>query len=87
VGEAIGDVQQTVGYAMILSTLALVAGFAVLATSEFVPTIYFGVLVSLAMLGGLAGNLILLPLLLWLISWRERRQEGLPADSIGTETS
>lgn len=75
VAEAIGDVQQTVGYAMILSTFALVAGFAVLATSEFVPTIYFGVLVSLAMLGGLAGNLVLLPLLLWQVSWRERRGE------------
>jgi hypothetical protein len=76
VAEAIGDVQQTVGYAMILSTFALVAGFAVLATSEFVPTIYFGVLVSLAMLGGLAGNLVILPLLLWLVSWRERREES-----------
>jgi uncharacterized protein len=76
VAEAIGDVQQTVGYAMILSTFALVAGFAVLATSEFVPTIYFGVLVSLAMLGGLAGNLVILPLLLWLVSWRERRAES-----------
>ena len=29
-----------------------------------VPTVYFGVLVSLAMLGGLAGNLVLLPVLL-----------------------
>jgi predicted RND superfamily exporter protein len=76
VAEAIADVQQTVGYAMILSTFALVAGFAVLATSEFVPTIYFGVLVSLAMLGGLAGNLVILPLLLWLVSWRERRAES-----------
>jgi len=85
VADAIGDVQQTVGYAMILSTFALVAGFAVLATSEFVPTIYFGVLVSLAMLGGLAGNLVLLPLLLWLVSWRERREAELPADSIVTE--
>lgn len=71
--EAIAEVQQTVGFAMLLSTLALVAGFAVLATSQFVPTIYFGVLVSLAMLGGLAGNLVLLPLLLWLVNWRERK--------------
>ena len=76
--DAIAEVQRTVGFAMILSTLALVAGFAVLATSEFVPTIYFGVLVSLAMLGGLAGNLVILPLLLWLVCWRERREEDLP---------
>jgi predicted RND superfamily exporter protein len=28
------------------------------------PTVYFGLLVSLAMLGGLLGNLVLLPTLL-----------------------
>ena len=61
--------QQSVGQAVIFSTLALIVGFSVLVTSQFVPTIYFGALVSLAMLGGLAGNLIVLPLLL---SWVER---------------
>ena len=49
---------------MVFSTLALVVGFSVLCTSQFVPTIYFGVLVSLTMLGGLAGNLVVLPVLL-----------------------
>jgi len=48
----------------VFSTLALIIGFSILATSQFVPTIYFGVLVSFSMLGGLLGNLILLPLLL-----------------------
>jgi predicted RND superfamily exporter protein len=67
--EALHAAHQTVGRAMIFSTLALVIGFTVLCTSQFVPTIYFGVLVSLAMLGGLAGNLIVLPLLL---AWTER---------------
>ena len=38
---------------MIFSTLALIVGFGVLITSEFVPTIYFGALMSLAMLGGM----------------------------------
>lgn len=61
--------QQSVGAAMIFSTVALMVGFSVLVTSEFVPTIYFGALMSLAMLGGLLGNLIVLPLLL---SWIER---------------
>ncbi len=49
--------------------VALIVGFGVLITSEFVPTIYFGALMSLAMLGGMLGNLIVLPLLL---SWTER---------------
>jgi predicted RND superfamily exporter protein len=43
-----------------------VIGFGALALSEFVPTIYFGVLVSLTMIGGMIGNLVLLPLLLGL---------------------
>ena len=70
VDEALAVVHQSVGRAMVFSTLALIVGFAVLATSEFVPTIYFGVLVSLAMLGGLAGNLVVLPLLLKLVTRR-----------------
>ena len=64
VGESLQAVQKSVGRAMVVSTLALIVGFAVLCTSEFVPTVYFGALVSLAMLGGMAGNLIVLPLLL-----------------------
>ncbi len=83
--DAIAEVQQTVGFAMLLSTLALVAGFSVLATSEFVPTIYFGVLVSLAMLGGLVGNLVILPLLLWLVTWRQRRHDEPASAEAGVE--
>ncbi len=68
VGDALAEVQSSVGRAMIFSTLALIIGFSVLCTSEFVPTIYFGALVSLAMLGGLLGNLVVLPLLLgWFV--------------------
>jgi predicted RND superfamily exporter protein len=54
------------------STLALVVGFSALAFSEFVPIITFGVLVSLTMLGGMVGNLIVLPLLLHLLTTRRR---------------
>ncbi|MDA1050149.1 MAG: MMPL family transporter [Planctomycetota bacterium] len=64
VPEALAEVQQTVGLAVVFSTLALIVGFSILCTSEFVPTIYFGILVSLSMLGGLVGNLVLVPLLL-----------------------
>jgi predicted RND superfamily exporter protein len=64
VTEALHSVQETVGLAVVFSTLALIVGFSVLATSQFIPTVYFGVLVSFSMLGGLVGNLILLPLLL-----------------------
>jgi len=66
--DAIDAVHQSVGRAMVFSTLALIVGFSVLCLSDFVPTIYFGALVSLSMLGGLAGNLVVLPLLLRWVS-------------------
>src|SRR5262245_65989195 len=69
VHAALAECQQSVGLAMIFSTIALIVGFGVLITSEFVPTIYFGALMSLAMLGGMLGNLIVLPLLLL---WTEK---------------
>jgi predicted RND superfamily exporter protein len=68
---ALDAAHQTVGRAMVFSTLALVVGFSALCLSEFVPTIYFGALVGLTMLGGLAGNLVVLPLLLTLVNRRE----------------
>jgi predicted RND superfamily exporter protein len=73
--EALHRVHQSVGRAMIFSTLALIVGFSALALSRFVPTIYFGVLVGLTMFGGLIGNLLILPLLLKLID-REPKDRG-----------
>ena len=64
VSDSLLEVQSTVGRAMFFSTLALIVGFAVLCTSQFVPMIYFGALVSLSMLGGLIGNLVVLPALI-----------------------
>jgi predicted RND superfamily exporter protein len=62
--QAIELAHGSVGLVLVLTTFALVAGFSVLAMSHFIPLVYFGVLVSLAMLGGLISNLLLLPLLL-----------------------
>ncbi len=73
VEQALLDGHLRAGRAMFFSTLALVAGFAALSASQFVPTIYFGVLVSAAMVGGLAGNLVVLPCLLRL--WAEPRKD------------
>lgn len=64
--ESLNLVQKDVGRAVIFSTLALVIGFGALSVSQFIPTIYFGVLTGLTMLGGLVGNLLFLPLLLLL---------------------
>jgi uncharacterized protein len=52
------------GKAMVFADIALTLGFGILTLSHFLPTIQFGLLVSLAMLGGLVGNLVMLPVLL-----------------------
>lgn len=65
--EAINYAHGGAGLAVLLSNIALIIGFSVLALSNFVPMIYFGILVSLAMLGGLLGNLFMLPSLLGMI--------------------
>lgn len=67
ISAAIDSVQQSVGRAVVFATVALIIGFLSLVLSQFIPTIYFGVLVSLTMLGGLLGNLAILPLLLSLL--------------------
>ncbi|MBW3539692.1 MAG: MMPL family transporter [Planctomycetes bacterium] len=63
-GEALRDTHRGVGRALVFANLALVAGFAVLTLSHFIPLVYFGLLVSAAMVGGLIADLVLLPLLL-----------------------
>lgn len=64
VREALDATQMHVGRTLVFTNLALVAGFCVLTLSHFIPLVYFGLLVSVAMIGGLVGNLFLLPLLL-----------------------
>ncbi len=62
--ESLIAVQSDIGMAILLSTLALVLGFGSLSTSNFLPTVVFGTTASLSMLGGLFGNLVVLPALL-----------------------
>ena len=70
-GAALAVAHQTAGRAMIFSTLALVVGFLALTTSGFIPTVSFGALSCLTLLGGLLGNLVVLPVLLSLVVRRK----------------
>jgi len=54
----------SVGRAILYTSIIIVAGFSVLALSNFIPSILFGLLTGLAMLMALMANLTLLPLLL-----------------------
>lgn len=70
---AIGNYRDTmhychgsVGKGIYYTNFTIIAGFSVLVLSNFVPTVYFGLLTSLAMVLSLAGSLTLLPQLLLL---------------------
>jgi len=57
---------RSVGKAMVYTTVTITLGFSILALSQFVPTIYFGLLTGFAMIVALLANLTLLPVLLGL---------------------
>ncbi|MCB1616613.1 MAG: MMPL family transporter, partial [Pseudomonadales bacterium] len=54
----------SIGKAMYYTTVTIMAGFSILALSNFTPSLYFGLLTSLAMFAALMGALLLLPRLL-----------------------
>ena len=55
---------RTIGRAMFYTSLTIILGFLVFATSNFNPSVYFGFFVSLAMVMALLGALTLLPQLI-----------------------
>lgn len=54
----------SIGFAMYYTSVTIIIGFCILIFSNFIPSIYFGILTSLAMLMALLSSLILLPQLL-----------------------
>lgn len=62
--QAVISSHQTIGRAMYFTTMTIMGGFSILAFSNFIPTVYFGLLTSLAMLLALIANMTLLPSLL-----------------------
>lgn len=85
---ALDVAHQTAGRAMVFATLALVVGFLALTTSGFIPTVSFGALTCLTLLGGLAGNLVVLPVILallepWLVTGCHPRGKPLQQPSAG----
>jgi predicted RND superfamily exporter protein len=54
----------SIGRAMYYTTITITLGFSILALSNFMPTIYFGLLTGFSMLVALLADLLLLPLLI-----------------------
>lgn len=61
---AIGRCHKSIGRAMYYTSITIALGFSILALSNFIPTIYFGLLTGFAMLFAMVANLTLLPILL-----------------------
>ncbi|NND82066.1 MAG: MMPL family transporter, partial [Gammaproteobacteria bacterium] len=62
--RAIATATDNIGQAMFYTTLVIAAGFLIMVFSNFVPTMYFGMLTAIAMITALIANLIMLPMLL-----------------------
>ena len=58
----------SIGVAMFYTSVIIMVGFSVLVLSNFIPTIYFGLLTMLAMLMAVLSDLFLLPVLLLLFN-------------------
>ena len=57
----------TIGHAMYYTSVTIIIGFSILALSNFVPSIYFGLLTGLAMLIALLADLTFLSVVLILV--------------------
>jgi predicted RND superfamily exporter protein len=62
--QAVVNTNFSVGYAMIYTALIVILGFSLLAFSDFMPSVMFGLLTSLAMALALLASLCMLPVLL-----------------------
>ena len=57
----------SIGQALFYTAITIIIGFSILALSNFIPSIYFGLLTGLAMIAALLGSMTLLPKLILLI--------------------
>jgi len=64
IASAIKGAHNSIGCALYYTTISVILGFSIMMSSNFIPTIYFGILTIFVMLTLLAGSLILLPSLL-----------------------
>ena len=65
--QAMSLAHTSIGYALYYTTLTIIVGFSILVFSNFIPSIYFGLLTSLAMLIALLATLTLVPKMLALL--------------------
>ena len=65
--QTVQKCHETVGVAILNTSITIVFGFSILVLSNFIPTIYFGVFTGIAMLLAMISVLILLPKLILIV--------------------
>ena len=65
--QSLFNTHKSIGTAMFYTSFIIIIGFSVLILSNFVPTIYFGILTLIAMFMAILSDLLLLPILLILL--------------------
>ena len=64
--ESMHRAHASIGLALFYTAITIIVGFSILALSNFIPSIYFGLLTGLAMTAALLGSMTLLPKLILL---------------------
>jgi len=71
--EGVQRSMQSVGRAVVFTSVVLSGGFAILLLASLVPAAHFGILIAFTMLTALLADLVLIPvLILWLKPWTRR---------------
>jgi predicted RND superfamily exporter protein len=65
--EAMHRSHASIGRAMYYTSVTIIVGFSILMLSQFIPSIYFGVLTAFAMFMAIVGSLTLLPKLILML--------------------
>ena len=65
--QAMYRAHSSTGRALFYTATTIIAGFSILCLSNFIPSIYFGLLTSLSMIAALLGSMTLLPKLILLV--------------------
>jgi hypothetical protein len=67
----------SIGQALFYTSSTIIVGFSILTLSNFIPTVYFGLLTGFAMLAALLGSMTLLPQLIIMIEPFGRSESDL----------
>jgi predicted RND superfamily exporter protein len=67
----------SIGQALFYTSSTIIVGFSILTLSNFIPSVYFGLLTGLAMLAALLGSMTLLPQLIIMVEPFGRSDSGL----------